>query len=145
MPQNPTVLAQGLLNRMGLGAAGAELDAGSPVTLAVGGDRLITIMRVEDTLVLGAAFADHDGEALLREAAPQLQEIVENTPLPAAFAAGSLVLDTDSRPPRLGGHLDPEAVTTSEDVAEALGFLINLLDHTSTQLAPARRDPGRAV
>lgn len=134
MPQNLTVRVRELLDGMGLQAAGAELDAGRAVTLSVGGGNLITIMRVDDTLVLGAALAEQDEQAVLR-AAPELLEIVASTAPPAAFAAGSLVLETAGRPFRLGGHLDPQAVSSPQDVAEALGFLINLLDYVNTATA----------
>ncbi|MER5874018.1 hypothetical protein [Streptomyces sp. NPDC002044] len=136
MPQNLTVRVKELLDGMGLHGAGAELDAGRAVTLSVGAGTLITIMRVDDTLVLGAALAEHDEPVLLR-AAPELLEFVAHTTPPPAFAAGSLVLDTAGRPFRLGGHLDPQAVGSPQDVAEALGFLINLLEYANTATARA--------
>ncbi|MFD3329760.1 hypothetical protein [Streptomyces sp. NPDC058701] len=131
MPQNLTVRVKELLDGMGLQGAGAELDAGRAVTLSVGAGNLITIMRMDDTLVLGAALAEHDEQTLLR-AAPELLEIIASATPPPAFAAGSLVLETAGRPYRIGGHLDPQTVGSAQDVAEALGFLINLLDYANT-------------
>lgn len=141
MPQDLTARVKELLDGMGLQGAGAQLDAGRAVTLSVGAGNLVTIMRMDDTLVLGAALAEHDEPTLLR-AAPELLDVVANATPPPAFAAGSLVLETAGRPFRLGGHLDPETVGSPQDVAEALGFLINLLDYVNTATArSAGRNP----